>query len=86
LLDLLPIFVRLPSDPDPRPLTLMSLLIDGYNLLHVTGIIGRGVGPGTLQRGRLALVNFVAESLDPEELPHTTIVFDAHDAPAGLPK
>jgi hypothetical protein len=63
----------------------MSLLIDGYNLLHVTGIVGRGIGPGSLQRSRLALVNFVAESLDPEDLPRTTIIFDAHNAPAGLP-
>ena len=30
--------------PDPRPL--MSLLIDGYNLLYVAGILGRGIGPG----------------------------------------
>ena len=71
-----------PLTPDSLPL--MSLLIDGYNLLHVTGIVGRGVGPGTLQRSRLALVNFLVESLDPEELPHTTVVFDARDT-AGLP-
>ena len=61
----------------------MSLLIDGYNLLHVTGIVGRGVGPGGLQRSRLALVNFLAASLEPGELPRTTIVFDAQDT-AGL--
>jgi predicted RNA-binding protein with PIN domain len=61
----------------------MALLIDGYNLLHVTGIVGRGIGPGTLQRSRLALLNFLAESLEPGELPHTTIVFDAHEA-SGL--
>jgi uncharacterized protein len=64
----------------------MSLLIDGYNLLHVAGIFGRGAGPGHLQRARLALLNFLAESLDPGELPRTTVVFDSHDAPWGLPR
>ena len=59
----------------------MSLLIDGYNLLHATGIMGRGMGPGGLERSRLALVNFLAASLEPEELPQTTVVFDAHNAP-----
>ena len=28
-------------------------------------IIGRGVGPGSLERSRLALLNFVAESIEP---------------------
>jgi len=63
----------------------MKILIDGYNLLHAVGILGRGVGPGSLQRSRLALLNFLAESLQPDEVPHTTVVFDAHDPPPGLP-
>jgi uncharacterized protein len=64
----------------------MSLLIDGYNLLHATGITGRGVGPGGFHRSRLALLNSLAASLDPQELPHTTVVFDAQEAPWGLPR
>ncbi len=64
----------------------MPLLIDGYNLLHATGIVGRGSGPGGLERSRLALLNFLAHALDPADLPHTTVVFDAHDAPSGLPR
>jgi predicted RNA-binding protein with PIN domain len=64
----------------------MPLLIDGYNLLHATGIVGRGAGPGGLERSRLALLNFLAHSLAPADLPHTTVVFDAHDAPGGLPR
>jgi uncharacterized protein len=64
----------------------MSLLIDGYNLLNVAGILATGVGPGTLQRARLALLNFLAESFEPGELPRTTVVFDAGDAPPGLPR
>lgn len=64
----------------------MSLLIDGYNVLYVAGILGCGKGPGGLQRSRLALLNFLAESLQPEEIAHTTVVFDSHDAPPGLPR
>ena len=64
----------------------MPLLIDGYNLLNATGIVGGGAGPGSFQRSRLALLNFLAASVDPRELPHTTVVFDAHDAPPGLPR
>jgi len=64
----------------------MSIIIDGYNLLNVTGIIGRGIGPGTLERSRNALMNFVVAAVDPDELRHTTVVFDAKDAPPGLPR
>ena len=63
----------------------MPLLIDGYNLLNATGIVGRG-GTPSLGRSRLALLNFLAASIDPRELGHTTVVFDAHDAPPGLPR
>ena len=79
--------------PRPSPLSLtsilvlpMPLLIDGYNLLNATGIVGRGAGPPSLGRSRLALLNFLAASIDPRELPHTTVVFDAHDPPPGLPR
>lgn len=64
----------------------MSLLIDGYNLLHASGILGRGVGPGSLERSRNALLNFLAESLVERQLSRTTVVFDARDAPPGLPR
>ncbi len=64
----------------------MPLLIDGYNLLHVTGIVGPDTAAGTLQSSRLALLNFLAASIDPAEVPQTTIVFDAHGAPPGLPQ
>jgi len=53
------------------------VLIDGYNLLYATGIVVRGIGPGTLERARLALLNFLAASIEPERIPRTTIVFDA---------
>jgi uncharacterized protein len=64
----------------------MALLIDGYNLLHASGILGRGVGPGSLERSRAALLNFLAESLEAEILAKTTVVFDAREAPPGLPR
>ena len=64
----------------------MALLIDGYNLLHATGISGKGSGPGGFQRSREALLNFLAASIEPAERAQTTIVFDAADAPPGLPR
>ncbi|HEX3727412.1 MAG TPA: NYN domain-containing protein [Pirellulales bacterium] len=64
----------------------MSLVIDGYNLLHASGILGRGRGPGGLERSREALLNFLAESLDADMLRQTTVVFDAREAPPGLPR
>ncbi|MCC7474906.1 MAG: NYN domain-containing protein [Pirellulales bacterium] len=63
----------------------MALLIDGYNLLNVTGIFG-GAGPGTeLHRTRLAFLNFLARSFSRRKRSETTIVFDAAGAPPGLP-
>jgi uncharacterized protein len=61
----------------------VSLIIDGYNLLHATGILGVGHGPGSLERSRVAVLNFVAESLPPDEVAKTIVVFDASDAPWG---
>ena len=63
----------------------MALLIDGYNLLHVTGIFGKGRGPGSFQRSREALLRFLAASLDAAQRKETTVVFDAAGAPPGLP-
>jgi predicted RNA-binding protein with PIN domain len=64
----------------------MALLIDGYNLLHVTDLFG-AAGPGTdLHRSRLALLNFIASAISDRERAETTIVFDAAGAPPGLPR
>lgn len=62
----------------------MGLLIDGYNLLHVTDIFGGG-GAGSFERSRIGLLNFIASVVAPQELPRTIVVFDASQAPPGLP-
>jgi hypothetical protein len=64
----------------------MSILIDGYNLLNSVGITGPAVGRGGLERSRMALLNFLAETLDPADVPQTTVVFDASHPPPGLPR
>jgi hypothetical protein len=61
----------------------MSIIIDGYNLLYMAGILGEGRGPRNLELSRLALLNFLAESLAPGEIAKTIVVFDAKDAPWG---
>jgi len=64
----------------------MPLLIDGYNLLHVSGVFGRGTALTELHRSREALLAFLAASLTKAECETTTIVFDAAGAPPGLPQ
>lgn len=64
----------------------MALLIDGYNLLNVTGIFA-AAGRGTeLHRTRLALLNFLSKVIGKRERAQTMIVFDAAEAPPGLPQ
>lgn len=64
----------------------MLYLIDGYNLLNVAGVPVPVRGRANLEKARLALLNFLAESLATEEVPQTLVVFDAHDPPPGLPR
>src|SRR5579862_2866460 len=64
----------------------MPILIDGYNLLNVAGVPVPARGKASLEKARLALLNFLAESLDPQEVPRTVVVFDAHDPPWGVPR
>lgn len=63
----------------------MRLLIDGYNLLHATDLFGAGELAGTLRGSREALVDFLVRRLDARQRAATLIVFDAADAPPGLP-
>jgi hypothetical protein len=62
------------------------LLIDGYNLLYATDIIGQGSNAGTLQASRQALLDFLVDTLREDLLERTIIVFDAKDPPPGLPR
>ena len=64
----------------------MPFLIDGYNLLNVANVPVSAKGKASLEKARLALLNFLAESLDPDEVPRTVVVFDAHDPPWGMPR
>lgn len=65
----------------------MSLLIDGYNLLHAAGLMGRRLGPGGLERARAGLLSLLAASLTPEEIPRTIVVFDAGpESPRDRPR
>jgi uncharacterized protein len=62
----------------------MPLIIDGYNLLNATGIAGQGRGPRRLEQARQALLNTLVESLPADEVPKTTVVFDASESPWGV--
>ncbi|MGD9646149.1 MAG: NYN domain-containing protein [Pirellulales bacterium] len=64
----------------------MSLLVDGYNLIHAANIVGRGIGPRGLERARQALLDTLVASLPDAERARTTVVFDAAGAPPGLPR
>jgi predicted RNA-binding protein with PIN domain len=64
----------------------MSLLIDGYNLLHASDVFPAQNEPATLERSRQALLDFLAEALPPKLLPRTIVAFDAIGAPPGLPR
>lgn len=62
----------------------MHILIDGYNLLHAAGVFGEERGPGGFEASRRALLDALAHLLgDARE--KATVVFDAADAPPGLP-
>ncbi|TWT48256.1 NYN domain-containing protein [Botrimarina hoheduenensis] len=63
----------------------MRLLIDGYNLLHASDRFGVGELAGTLQGARESLLDWLAQHLTEKERRTTVIVFDARDAPPGLP-
>ena len=61
------------------------ILIDGYNLLHASGVFGRS-GRTSLEASREALLDWLGEVLGDAERQRTTIVFDAREAPPGLPR
>ena len=62
------------------------LIIDGYNLMHACGLARKSYGPGQLRQCRVQLVRYLARHLTRLERERTTIVFDAREAPPGLPR
>lgn len=62
----------------------MTLIIDGYNLLHASGVFGAGRGPRGFEQSRLALLDLLVDLLGPDAA-GTIVVFDAARAPDGLP-
>jgi predicted RNA-binding protein with PIN domain len=61
------------------------ILIDGYNLLHASGVFGSG-GRTSLESSREALLDWLGAKLSDAQRKRTTIVFDAKYAPPGLPR
>lgn len=55
----------------------ISLLIDGYNLLHATGALNLSRGAGALSKARDRLLSQIAGSLTEAERLRTQVVFDA---------
>lgn len=65
---------------------MMRILIDGYNLLYASAIFATGPAAPTLRRTREALLSRLAQLLGPDWATKTTVVFDAREAPPGLPQ
>ena len=62
----------------------MTVIIDGYNLLHASGVFGKERGPRGFEQSRLALLDMLADLLG-VDAGKTLVVFDAARAPDGLP-
>jgi predicted RNA-binding protein with PIN domain len=62
-----------------------TFVIDGYNLLHALGFLGRQEGPHVLERARLRLLQFLIETMG-EQARQATVVFDAARAPPRAPR
>ena len=62
----------------------MTTIIDGYNLLHASGVFGEERGPRGFEQSRKALLDMLVDLLGPEA-EKTLVVFDAARAPDGLP-
>lgn len=62
----------------------MTLIIDGYNLLHASGVFGETRGARGFEQSRLALLDMLVDLLG-DKAADTIVVFDAARAPDGLP-
>jgi uncharacterized protein len=64
----------------------MRTLIDGYNLMHALGLLGKRLGPDGFRKVRTRFLNDLAAALGVIEAHQTTVVFDARDPPGHLPR
>jgi predicted RNA-binding protein with PIN domain len=64
----------------------MRLLIDGYNVMYALGLLGKRLGPDGFRKVRTRFLNDLADTLGAVEAHLTTVVFDAADPPADLPR
>jgi predicted RNA-binding protein with PIN domain len=62
----------------------VTLIIDGYNLLHASGVFGADRGARGFEQSREALLDMLVDLLGPGAAA-TIVVFDAARAPDGLP-
>ena len=62
----------------------MTLIIDGYNLLHASGVFGAERGPRGFEASRRALLALLVDLIGAERS-DVVVVFDAANAPDGLP-
>ncbi len=61
----------------------MTILIDGYNLLHAVGWANRRLGPGKLEAARRRLLDWLADSVAVKSgAARVRVVFDAQNGPA----
>jgi predicted RNA-binding protein with PIN domain len=67
-------------------MTVSYLIIDGYNLMYAAGFGKRRYGPRGLEKCRNWLLDYLANHLTGRQRARTTIVFDAANAPADLPR
>lgn len=58
---------------------MIRILIDGYNLMFASNLIGRGRGPGWLGKARERMLRFISQNIDPKIVPYVVVVFDAKD-------
>lgn len=61
-----------------------ELIIDGYNLLHVTRFKPQSSGEGELKRCREGLLTLLARKLPTKQYRSVRVVFDSDRAPAHL--
>ncbi|WP_422926568.1 NYN domain-containing protein [Singulisphaera sp. PoT] len=64
----------------------MRFLIDGYNLMHAQGLMGKRFGLDGFRKARTRFLNDLHDGLGPIEAHLTTVVFDALDPPREQPR